>query len=106
MNISTHTTSPDWHAADIQAQLKKLGWTLRQLSFAHDYSSNVCNQTLRRPWPAVEKIIATALGRRPWEIWPSRYDAKHQPIYKRPTAPLRPYRGSRNSSRSAHEHNV
>lgn len=99
-------TPTDWHPADIQADLKKRGWTLRKLSIAAGYSPNACNQCLRRSWPSVERVIARALGLEPWQIWPSRYDERHQPRYRRPTPPRKPFKGKRNPSRSAHEHNV
>ncbi|WP_387691344.1 helix-turn-helix domain-containing protein [Photorhabdus sp. RM71S] len=28
---------------------------------------------MHRPWPKGEQLIATALNREPFEIWPSRY---------------------------------
>ena len=29
----------------------------------------------KKPWPALEQVIAAELGLRPVDIWPSRYDA-------------------------------
>lgn len=65
----------DWHRADIKAALEKTpeGWSSRRLSEAHGYHHTAVSEALKRPWPAVERIIANALGLEPWEIWPSRY---------------------------------
>ncbi len=70
----------DWHPADIQAGLKKRGWSFRKLSSAHGYSPGSIKMALRRPWPRAERIIARAIGVEPWEIWPSRYDEDRNPI--------------------------
>lgn len=76
----------DWHPADIMAALRKAdpSWTLSALSRAHGYSRNAVGEALRRPWPAVEAIIADALGVTPREIWPTRYDAAGTPRNARP----------------------
>jgi len=68
--------SQDWHPADIKAALEKAGWSLRRLSMYHGYYPTACAQVLRRPWPKVERIVARALGRKPRDIWPSRYDSR------------------------------
>ena len=66
----------DWHKADIKAALEKAGWTLRKLSMAHGYSQGAARQTLYQHWVNMERIIARAIGRKPEEIWPSRYRDK------------------------------
>ena len=69
----------DMHPADIKADLEKAGWTLRKLSLHAGYSNaNTVNQALHRPYPKAEAIIAEALGKRPEEIWPSRYQDKNK----------------------------
>lgn len=71
----------DWHRADVMAALRKTEekWSLRRLSLAHGYAENAVSEALNRPWPAVERVVANALGLDPWEIWPSRYTTDHQP---------------------------
>lgn len=78
--------SSDWHPAEVAAALKmcERPWTLRALSLANDYSANAANIALRKQWPAVEQIIADALGLTPQEIWPSRYDESGSPLRRRP----------------------
>ena len=67
------STSSDWHREDIKAAIRKTGATLRSLSQDAGYHHSAGNQTLMRPWPAMQAVIAQRLGLRPQEIWPSRY---------------------------------
>jgi Ner family transcriptional regulator len=73
----------DWHPADVLAALKKRGQSLAGLSVAHGYHPTAAGKALKRPWPALEAIIAEALGLAPPQIWPSRYNASGQPISAR-----------------------
>jgi Ner family transcriptional regulator len=65
----------DWHPADILAALKKRGLTLAGLSVANGYHATAAGKALKGSWPALEKLIADALGLEPQAIWPSRYAA-------------------------------
>ncbi len=67
----------DWHRADILSALKKKDTSLAALSRASGLCSSTLANTLTRPWPKGEKLIAEAVGVEPWVIWPSRY---HDPI--------------------------
>jgi len=67
------TSLEDWHPADVVAALRKRGWSLRQLSAYHGYSPQTLSDTLRRPWPRAEHLIAEAIGVTPDQIWPTRY---------------------------------
>lgn len=70
----------DWHPADIQAALRKAGWSLAQLAVHHGYADkSALRNAVTKPYPKAERIIATALGMSPWDIWPSRYDANGLP---------------------------
>jgi len=82
MSGPDNTTSHpfDWHPADVLATLKKRGRTLAGLSVAHGYHPTAAGKALRRPWPAMEAIIAAELGLPPQRLWPSRYDAAGQPL--------------------------
>lgn len=75
----------DWHPADVMAALRKsdAAWTLRRLSIASGYSANAAGEALRRPWFAMEQIIAAALNRSAADIWPSRYNPDGSPKYSR-----------------------
>lgn len=77
------TQSSDWHPADVLAALKKRGHTLAGLSVANGYHPTAAGKALKRAWPAMEAIIAAALGIAPPMIWPSRYDASGQPHSER-----------------------
>jgi Ner family transcriptional regulator len=63
----------DWHPADVLAALKKRGHSLAGLSEAHGYHATAAGKALKRPWPALEALIADAIGVAPQRIWPSRY---------------------------------
>lgn len=67
-------TLGDWHPADVLAALKKRGLSLAGLSVAHGYHPTAAGKALKQPWPAVEVLIAEAIGLPPWRIWPGRYD--------------------------------
>lgn len=63
----------DWHQADIIAALRKKGTTLAAASRAAGLSSSTLANTLTRPWPKGEMLIAKAIGVPAAQIWPSRY---------------------------------
>lgn len=70
----------DWHPSKVKAELDLAGWSLRQLGFEHGYTGDSSlSEVFRRPWPKVEGIIASTLGHKPHEIWPTRYDASGKP---------------------------
>jgi len=72
--------SNDWHPADILAALKKRGHSLAGLSVTNGYHPTAAGKALKQPWPAMEQIVANALGVSPNEIWPSRYDQEGRPL--------------------------
>lgn len=80
----------DWHPADIQAALRKAGWSFAQLGLHHGYNGRgSITLALRKPYPKAERIIAETLGVTPQTIWPSRYDENGVP--NRPRGrPIRP----------------
>jgi Ner family transcriptional regulator len=69
----------DWHPADILAALKKRGQTLSGLSVANGYHPTAAGKALKRPWPAMEGIIAGAIGVSAGTLWPSRYAGTRSP---------------------------
>ncbi|MDE9436472.1 helix-turn-helix domain-containing protein [Xenorhabdus bovienii] len=63
----------DWNSADIITALCKRGTTLAAISRDGGFSSSTLANTLSRPWPKEEWIIANYLDTHLSEIWPSRY---------------------------------
>ena len=63
----------DWHPADVLAALKKRGHNLAGLSVANGYHPTAAGKALRQQWPAMEALVARAIGLPPQAIWPSRY---------------------------------
>ncbi|MFK9854714.1 helix-turn-helix domain-containing protein [Klebsiella pneumoniae] len=73
----------DWHPADIVAALHKRGTSLARLSREAGLASSTLSNTLTRPWPKGEKLIADAMGISPEIIWPSRYfDEVGNPVHR------------------------
>lgn len=73
------TRAEDMHREDIKAALHKRGISLASLCRKTNYSPTAFSKALTIQWPALERVIADALGMEPWEIWPSRYTKKHRP---------------------------
>lgn len=63
----------DWHSADIIPALRKKKITLAALSRQSGLGSSTLANTLIRPWPKGEWLIAECLGVHPSDIWPTRY---------------------------------
>jgi Ner family transcriptional regulator len=72
MSNNPKPTKADWHPADVLAALHKRGKTLSGLSRAHGYHPTAAGKALKKPWPALETLIAAVLGLAPADIWPSR----------------------------------
>ncbi|MCC8459694.1 helix-turn-helix transcriptional regulator [Photorhabdus aegyptia] len=68
----------DWHPADIIAALRKKGTSLAAISREAGLASSTLSNALQRPWHKGETIIANALGQKPDEIWPSRYQKRRK----------------------------
>lgn len=69
----------DMHREDIKAAIRKSGVSLAQLSTREGYDPGAVSRTLRVPWPAIEAIIAKQIGKRPQDVWPSRYHPDGSP---------------------------
>jgi Ner family transcriptional regulator len=87
MTADRPSAKEDWHPADVLAALKKRGKTLSGVSLAHGYHATAAGKALKHPWPAVEALIAAAIGLTPEEIWPSRYAHRPPPTKRRKNAP-------------------
>lgn len=74
-DTATLAVKQDWHPADVLAALKKRGNSLAALSVANGYHPTAAGKALKRRWPALETLIADAIGVPAKEIWPTRYDA-------------------------------
>lgn len=63
----------DWSKSKILFELREKGTTLTALSRGEGLASRTLNNAFYRPYPKAEKIISSALGVEPSDIWPSRY---------------------------------
>lgn len=72
--FSNENESPkDWPSARIKYELELMGLTLAAVSRSAGYHPSAAGRALRSEWPELQNHIASALGRDPWEIFPSRY---------------------------------
>lgn len=75
-----NTIPHDMHPEDVKAAIRKRGRTLEQLSEHWGFDKSAIAVALKRPWPAVQELVATELQRSPAEIWPSRYNSEGAPV--------------------------
>lgn len=85
MNVFTTQEKPhDWHRADVVAALHKRGWSIASLAKAHGLAPSTLRSALDKPYPKSEKIIASAIGVAPEEIWAERFAKRnYTPILHR-----------------------
>lgn len=72
-NDSKKTAEQDWHRADILAELRKKGWSLRSLADEGNVSYNTLKSVLDKSYPKMERLVANAIGVAPEIIWAGRY---------------------------------
>ncbi|MEA5444715.1 helix-turn-helix domain-containing protein [Gammaproteobacteria bacterium AB-CW1] len=59
----------------IKYQLRLRGSSLADVARRHGVSRDAAILALRKPYPRMERAIAEAIGLKPQQIWPERYDA-------------------------------
>lgn len=65
--------------AMVKFSLDLQGLTLQGLAKKYGVRRESIDQAFYRPCPKAEKTIATVIGKKPWEIWPERYDQNGKP---------------------------
>ena len=70
----------DMDREDIKAAIRKTGVTMNDLARRNRYSLSAVRMVLQRPSPKVEALVAKCIGKRPQDIWPSRYDNDGNPL--------------------------
>lgn len=68
------STRTGWSPARVKFELAERGHTLTSLARDNGYHQTAGSRVLRTPWPAMEEIIAAAVGVSATDIWPERYD--------------------------------
>ena len=89
-NLDTQKTPApkDWHRAYIKAALEKRGLSLTHIARTNGYARGSGSTALLIQWPKMERLIAAAIGLKPSQIWPSRYNADGTPKERAPLAQL------------------
>lgn len=66
----------DLEPSDIRYLLEKKGTDFSKLSRMHGLSARTLGNVLRVKYPKAQAIVANAIGMKPEDIWPSRYEQK------------------------------
>jgi Ner family transcriptional regulator len=78
-------TKQDWTRGRMRYELEKKGRrTWREIDLEYGFPVNTISNTMYRPDPRGEKVLADILGLPPQEIWPSRYDATGRRLKPQP----------------------
>ena len=75
---STKKTAVNWHKADILAELKKKGWTLRSLAAEGNVSYSTLKTVFDKSYPKMERLVANAIGISPEIIWAERFAERNR----------------------------
>ena len=68
----------------IKFQLRVRGTCFADLARIHGLNERAIRNAKQRPYPRVERAIADALGLKPQQLWPERWNANGSPIRQRP----------------------
>lgn len=79
IGTSKKPAAKGWHPAFIVYQLRLKGLSLRKVAARAGYAAGSGKRPIRDAWPAMERVVADALGVHPSEIWPERYEADGSP---------------------------
>lgn len=79
IDTSKKPAAKGWHPAFILYHLRLKGLSLRKVAVRAGYAAGSAESPIRRPWPAMERAVADAIGVHPNEIWPERYEADGSP---------------------------
>jgi Ner family transcriptional regulator len=64
----------------VKSLISETGITLSELSVQNGFGPAAVSIALRKRSPFVQEAIASHLGKRPQDIWPSRYDENGSPV--------------------------
>ena len=82
MSNSKSYPTKDWHRQEVVAAIRMKGISVAELARRNGYDNpTTFYNVFRFSYPKVEKIVAEFLGKKPAEIWPSRYQSNPQ-VYR------------------------
>lgn len=82
----TDTPTQHWDRHSTLAEIKRRFGSLNALAASAGIDPAHLSVALGGPYPKGERIISRALGIKPQQLWPDRYDAKGRRLRSRPTA--------------------
>lgn len=102
-DVSTIPPQDPARRAWVLYHLALRGYTYASLGREIGAPRTTVRAAVRKPYPAIERVIAAKLGLRPEQIWPERYDARGRPRRKRPLKPSKydPHAGAAGAANSA-----
>ena len=65
---------------EIKKRIRATGITLHELAIQNGFSPSAVSIVLKKRQPFVQEMVASHLGLRPQDIWPSRYDENGSPV--------------------------
>lgn len=69
-----------WHQQDIQAEIRKRGSTLAELSRQHGLNRGTLQTVFYKRYPKGQAIVADFIGRTLHELWPNWYGPDNEPL--------------------------
>jgi Ner family transcriptional regulator len=72
-----HTSGLDWSSGRVKYMLGEMGTNMAKLARQHELAPSTLRNVFRIHWPKGEQIVACHLGKKPEQIWPSRYKNKN-----------------------------
>lgn len=86
MTARSKAKTSDMLPADIKHALAKRGFNYADVDKEYGLPDKTAANTAKRANPAGEVAIAAMLGKKPSEIWPSRYDKNGKRLIPQPMA--------------------
>jgi len=63
----------------LKHRLELRGLTFGKIARAHKVAKSCFTKAKTHMLPKAERILANYVGLEPWDLWPERYDAAHNP---------------------------
>ena len=78
MTVRNEDRQADWTPSKLRFELEERGLTYRYLSLQAGLREDSLKSVARTPCKSYERIIANALGMKPEDIWPTRWEIRNR----------------------------